>query len=156
MRILIVCSGNTCRSPMAEVILKKEIDRSGISGIEVMSAGIISPGGEPMNPKSAEVLAAKGYGVCPVFRSTALSSLKLEDFDKILCMTQDQRAYIAGRYPEVAGRTRTLALTAAGYGVDISDPFGGSLETYLKTFEEIHGAVAKLMVELKEEKREES
>jgi len=155
MRILIVCSGNTCRSPMAEVILKEELDRAGIIGIEVRSAGIMSPGGEPMNNYSATTLAAGGYDTCPAFRSTALNSLSLETFDKIFCMTQDQVAFVNRRYPVISGRTRTLALTASGTPADIFDPFGAQLETYLKTFEEIRNAVVKLVVELKEEKRKE-
>lgn len=155
MRILIVCSGNTCRSPMAEVILKKELEQAGISGIEVRSAGIMSPGGEPMNTYSATALAAGGYDTCPAFRSNALSALSLEAFDRILCMTQDQVALVNRRYPEVSSRTRTLALTESGFSSDISDPFGAPLETYLKTFKEIRDAVMKLVVELKEEKRKE-
>lgn len=155
MRVLIVCSGNTCRSPMAEVILKTELARAGLSDIEVQSAGIMSPGGEPMNTYSATALAAGGYDTCPAFRSRALSSLSLAAFDKILCMTQDQAALVSRRHPEIGSRTRTLALTASGSAVDISDPFGAPLETYLKTFKEIHDAVMKLVVELKEEKRKE-
>lgn len=152
MRILIVCSGNTCRSPMAEVMLREELDRAGITGIEVQSAGIVSPGGEAMSPYSAEALIRGGYRSFTEFRSSAIDRLPLSDFDWILCMTKSQMLVMNHRFSGISERTRTLALTAAGLPADIADPFGGPMESYLETFEEIHDAVVKLVVELKEEK----
>ncbi len=149
MRILIVCSGNTCRSPMAEVILRAELDRAGISGIEIQSAGIVSTGGEAMSPYSSEVLAECGYDRSLDFRSSAIDHLPVGEFDWILCMTRSHATVMTHRFSGIETKTRTLALTEEGRPYDISDPFGGTLESYQKTFEEIHDAVMKLVVELK-------
>lgn len=153
MRILIVCSGNTCRSPMAEVILREELKRAGITDVEVQSAGILSTGGEAMSPYSSEVLAAGGYDRSLDFRSSSIDRLPVEDFDLVLCMTKNQVTVMNHRFSGIGEKTGTLAHTEEGKPHDISDPFGRPLEDYRKTFEEIHDAVMKLVVELKEVNR---
>lgn len=144
MRILIVCSGNTCRSPMAEIVLREELNRGGISDVEVSSAGLVSPGGEVMSSNSSKALVRGGYGDGADFRSSAIDKFTPSDFDLILCMTHSHEVFLVHRFPETVGKTRVL---------DISDPFGGALETYLNTFEEIKKAVSQLVVELKEGKQ---
>ncbi len=152
MRILIVCSGNTCRSPMAEVILREELKRAGITDIEVQSAGILSTGGEAMSPYSSEVLAAGGYDRSLDFRSSSIDRLPVADFDLVLCMTKNQVTVMKHRFSGISEKTGTLAHTEEGKPQDISDPFGGPMEDYRRTFKEIHDAVMKLVVELKRSK----
>lgn len=152
MRILIVCSGNTCRSPMAEVILREELKRAGITDVEVQSAGILSTGGEAMSPYSSEVLAAGGYDRSLDFRSSSIDRLPVADFDLVLCMTNNQVTVMNHRFSGIGEKTGTLAHTEEGKPHDISDPFGGPMEDYRRTFEEIHDAVMKLVVELKRSK----
>lgn len=149
MRILIVCSGNTCRSPMAEVMLREELLRAGVKGVEVASAGLLTTGGEPMSPNSAKVLEANGYDGGEAFRSTSVDRLALDEYDWILCMTRSHHTVLTHRFPEAAQRTRLFAQVEPGLYQDISDPFGGPLERYVHTFEELRSAVAKLVVELK-------
>lgn len=152
MRILIVCSGNTCRSPMAEVILREELKRAGITGVEIQSAGIVSTGGEAMSPYSSEALAEGGYDRSLEFRSSSIDRLPIAEFDRILCMTKSHVTVMNHRFSDIVEKTRTLALTEEGLPYDISDPFGGPMQSYLLTFKEIQGAVMKLVVELKETK----
>ncbi len=144
MRVLIVCSGNTCRSPMAEIMLREELSRAGILDVEVFSAGLVSPGGEAMSPNSSKALVMGGYGDGAEFRSSAIDKRIPSDFDLILCMTHSHETFLVNRFPETNEKTRVL---------DISDPFGEALETYLNTFEEIKKAVSQLVVELKEGKQ---
>lgn len=151
MRILIVCSGNTCRSPMAEVILREELSRAGIADIVVESAGIVSAGGDAMSPNSAKVLKHQGYDEGLDFRSRAIDLIPLENYDWIFCMTRSHLREMIHRFPHIAGRISCLAMTEQGLPVDISDPFGGPLESYYETYQEIKNAVMKLMVELKRE-----
>lgn len=153
MRILIVCSGNTCRSPMAEIILREDLNRAGVTDVEVCSAGLVSTGGEAMSPNSAKVLALGGYSSGDDFRSSSIDTYSVSDFDIVLCMTHGQRVFLLQRFPEIQGKVRTLALLATGEALNISDPFGGPMETYFDTFEEIKKAVTQLVVELKEGKQ---
>ena len=59
-KIIFVCTGNTCRSPMAEYLLKKALKERKLKGFKVVSAGIHAKKGDAMNPKSAQILTDHG------------------------------------------------------------------------------------------------
>jgi len=148
MRILIVCSGNTCRSPMAEAVLREALRQEGVSWVSVSSAGLMTYGGEPMHPNSARALIEAGCPVPEDFTSQPVEAGLLKGADLILGLTSAHVAELKRRWPELAGRCRTLKLTETGEPADIGDPYGQDFSAYQKAFEEIKDATAKLMVEL--------
>ncbi|MDR0405267.1 MAG: low molecular weight protein arginine phosphatase [Clostridiales bacterium] len=119
MKILLVCSGNTCRSPMAAGILQKLLPAHTVS-----SAGIYAANGLPAAEHA--VTAAREAGVdITAHRSRKITEETASDCDYILCMTRGQKQTLEG----VNANTFTLG-EFAGDGGEIADPYGGSLDDY--------------------------
>ncbi|MBQ4052822.1 MAG: hypothetical protein IJD33_00620, partial [Clostridia bacterium] len=92
-KIVFVCTGNTCRSPMAQLLLTKRLEEEKLKGFDVRSAGIAAKKGDGINPKSAQVLQENGIDV-KEFSATKLSEKLLLDAFAVVCMTERQREFL--------------------------------------------------------------
>jgi len=139
-RILVVCTGNICRSPMGEGVLKHILARQGLAGqVEVRSAGTWTESGRAASEYG--VLAAAKAGVhIENHRSTMLNPELIRESDLILVMEPAHREEVLAQDPSAESKAHVITLYADPEGGDpggVEDPIGGSPQAYRATFEEI-------------------
>jgi len=145
LRIAFVCTGNTCRSPMAEGLaravlaerLATQPDRIADFGFVLASLGVAAVHGDPASHHAVSIVADAGVDLSQ-HRARGVQDVDLERFDLLLCMTQRHlEALKAQSSTTIARRAEMLDPE----GQDISDPIGGTRETYRKAAEQIRRAI---------------
>jgi protein-tyrosine phosphatase len=144
MVIAIVCTGNTCRSPMAEALLRRLIaeklgckpEETEQRGVIVVSAGVSASPGGVAAPEAIEVMRQQGLDLTR-HESQPLSDKLVRHADLILALTKAHRQAIIRRWPEAASRTQVMRLDNG----DIDDPIGGPAEVYTQCAQQIEQAL---------------
>lgn len=138
MNILFVCTGNTCRSPMAAALFNKIASEKNLD-VRIESAGIFANDGEGASNEA--IIAMKKYDIDLLpHHSQSINSELLEKSDLILTMTAAHKMVLG---PSAPDKTYTLC-EFAGIDGDIDDPFGGDVEEYEECAEQINNALLKV------------
>jgi protein-tyrosine-phosphatase len=188
-RFLFVCTGNTCRSPMAEALLRRSAEQRGMA-VEVRSVGVAAWPNLPMSNNAKKVLAAKGIDA-ESFRSSEVTQAAVDWADMILTMTTQHKRNMLEMFPDAVDKTfvlqewaqlnpqmaavrqeheslladlqvklalgqpiteeekeRLVQLQQQLPVVDIRDPVGGSLATYMHTASEIEAAITAILARI--------
>lgn len=143
MNILFVCTGNTCRSPMAEGLLRDMASKKGID-INVNSAGTFAFDGEEVSMEAVEVMKEEGIDISK-HKARILHRDLVESADLILTMSKNHKRQLLNKYDDIADKVYTLKEYAYKREEDIEDPFGRGLDAYKKAKEEIKEAIKEII-----------
>lgn len=141
--VLFVCTGNTCRSTMAEGLFKDMLKKKGPldEDIKVQSAGVFALEGDSASKGAVEVMAELGIDVRD-HRAQRLTPSMIREADIIFAMTKNHRDAVLSIDPSAADKTYTLAEYGAKFdrdlkGTDIGDPYGQPVEIYRQSAQDI-------------------
>ena len=143
MNILFVCTGNTCRSPMAASLMNKIAQDEGLD-IRIESAGIFAEEGSPASPEA--FVTMKKYDIDLLgHHAQQINSELIEKSDIILTMTQGQKML----FGDVSANKVYTVCEYAGVEGDIDDPFGGDVEEYEEVAQMLYLALQAIAEKLR-------
>ncbi|HJR46348.1 MAG TPA: hypothetical protein VJ927_12165 [Actinomycetota bacterium] len=129
MKVLMVCTGNICRSPMAEVMLREELGKRGCSGIEVASAGTWAGSGQPAMPEARRAMSGRGVDL-EAHRSRPVTVEEVAEADLVVAMTSVH----VRELKEVAEDVGTkMVLMKELVEIELGEPSGDDLDARLRS-----------------------
>ena len=143
--VLFVCTGNTCRSPMAAAAFTHLCRQGGLTDVTVLSAGLNAATGTALSPQARFALWQRGIATPDDHASQPLTLALAESADQIVVMTRQHREQLCARLPHLRAKTRLLL---ANPETDVPDPFGGDSETYIHCLDQMFPALTALAKEL--------
>ncbi|MHB1391174.1 MAG: arsenate reductase/protein-tyrosine-phosphatase family protein [Thermoleophilia bacterium] len=148
--ILFVCTGNICRSPLAEALLKEYVGQRGLApGFRISSAGIRALTGHHATYEAME--AGRRYGLdLREHRARQVDDVLMAQNDFVLCMTQSHRTWLRREFPQFKNKIYLTLLFPRRYNgerpdaTDVPDPIGESVEFYTMVLETLEPALSEI------------
>ncbi len=152
--ILFVCSGNACRSPMAEGLLKKKLYPDFLKKVKIESAGTLGLVGSPATPMAIQVAQEKGVDISS-HQSKALTKELVASADLIIVMANHHKEFIRNNFPDFIDKVYLLTEFGSEDNEEIQefssipDPIGENLSFYRKVIEQIDRELVRILPMIK-------
>lgn len=152
-KIVFVCTGNTCRSPIAEYLLRQALKKKKLRGFKVVSAGVSAKKGDTMNPKSVQVLTENGIETGK-FLSAPITEKLLKEAFVFICMTEKHSDFLMDMRWNVLRKSGAEEVENNVYsfaelvGYDVPDPYGKDIEAYRYVYRLLEGGMYALIDKL--------
>ena len=152
-KIVFVCTGNTCRSPMAEYLFKQVLKKEKLRGFKICSAGVGAKKGDEMNPKTLQTLAEHKITVGK-FSATPINDKLLKEAFAFVCMTERHADYLMDMRWDVLRKSGAEEIENNVYsfeqlaGYSIPDPYGQDLDAYGRVYQLLDGGMYALIEKL--------
>jgi protein-tyrosine-phosphatase len=144
--VLFVCTGNTCRSPMAEGLFRKAVEGRG--DFEVISAGIAAYPGDSANPETVKLLSKRGISL-DGFSSQPVSPELVEQATHIFAMTSGHLEALENLFPDYTDKfylaCEFVDIPGRGVASDVPDPIGMGRKAYEETAKTLDQAIPTLI-----------
>lgn len=153
MKVLFVCTGNSCRSPMAKEYFQKRISELGRKDVEVACSGVAQIASGPATEYAKEVMRGEGLDLSN-HKSRPITDQELKESDLIFVMENRQRLYLIARYPKAASKIyllkefKKIGEVTFSNEPDIPDPIGKDLDFYKKVFSFIKESIERVLREI--------
>lgn len=147
--IVFVCTGNICRSPMAEGLMRHRFEVAGIHSVNVTSMGIHGLDNVPATLEARQVCEENGFDISE-HRSRSIVAEEIQDADFVFCMEPIQQKFLHTYFP---WQKEQIVLLAAWPGKPnrksiVTDPMGKHIDVYRKIFDVISGHLDRVMAAL--------
>ena len=142
MNLLFVCSGNTCRSPMAAAYFNFLCRQNGITEVRARSAGTSADEGRPASPGACSVMNALGLSLRN-HSSARISAEIIDDAEAVYVMTAAHLKSLQKEFKSQAGKFKLL-MSLTPVAEDVADPYGGDADDYNNCFLSMIPALAEL------------
>ena len=154
-KVVFLCTGNICRSPMGEALLKHAVaalpDEDPVKQLEIVSAGTSTVDGMPPSPNSVRALSQVGIDI-ENYRSTALTKKLLDECFALFAMDQSHLDTVKYRYGFLPERSMAvLEMSPIDGRKNVPDPYGGNLDEYLDVRDDIMHAIPSILKYLQDE-----
>ena len=155
IKIMYICTGNICRSAMADAMMKEEIKNRNLQNkIEVYSCGTFAEDGDYASYNAIETMEYYGIDL-KLHKATNIRNSKIEEMDIILCATKEHKRFVIQMYPKVKDKVFTMKEYAESgkdeKDLDIKDPWGYGMPTFLECAKEIDLSIQKTLEKINKE-----
>ncbi|NLM51708.1 MAG: low molecular weight protein arginine phosphatase [Firmicutes bacterium] len=145
-KLIFVCSGNTCRSPLAKVLARDIFAKAGLDDWAVDSAGTAALHG--MSASGHALTAAHTLGLdLSLHQAKPITEMLAQEADLILVMTRAHKDFLLHTWPALAGKIYTIK-EFVGEAGDVADPFGKTAAHYLETAQELQALLQQVAKKL--------